>query len=403
MSDIRRIALITVILIVAVNLLIFLGYRIDVWIEAWTRDPDAATDNVVVERHDVPLDEVYPGMEAAEIDALLDEIWSRGMAYDQDAFIREAPFSGRYVHVDAEGFRWSADQAPWPPSPDRPVVFVFGGSTTFGYGLPDDQTVVSHLTALLRESDAYADAQVYNFARGFYYSGMEQREFVGLVARGIVPDTAIFIDGLNEFAFTGSEFPGEGYLKACVQQSAQPQSDQGLIRIDFERLGRSIPMVRLARDLNAAAEEDGAPGAGAPAFDGSVYNDPPVLERVIDRYYRQQRLIRAVAQAYDIRAVFVWQPVPTYGYDLSHHLFAGGYQPDGTSPMFADHNHSVFGYPMMAERVAENPPEGEFLWCADIARGSQRPLYVDSVHYTGEMSAMLADCIWQGMAAADVM
>ncbi len=398
MSETRRITLITLILIVAVNLLIFLGYRVDVWIEAWTRDPEAAADNVIVERHDVPLDAVYPDMDGGEIDAMLGEIWSRGMTHDADAFIREAPFSGRYVNVDEAGFRHSQDQSPWPPADDRPVVFVFGGSTTFGYGLPDDQTVVSHLARLIRGTDAYADAQIYNFARGFYFSTMEQRIFTGLVGRGIVPDLAIFIDGLNEFAFTGESYPGEGYLQACVHQSAAPEGGQSLIEIDFDRLGHHIPMVRLARDLNAPPSTP-APtdGDGEQAFDGSVYNDPSVLQGVIDRYLRQQRLIHAIAEAHEVRSVFVWQPVPTYAYDLSHHLFAGSQADGHTSPMFNDHNYSAFGYPMMAAQVADSPPDGEFIWCADISEDAERPLYVDAVHYTAEMSDMLAQCIWQGM------
>ncbi len=96
------------------------------------------------------------------------------------------------------------------------------------------------------------------------------------------------------------------------------------------------------------------------------------------------KLISQTAAANGVRAWFVWQPVPTYGYDLRYHPFAG--------PTFGRHWHSGYGYRRMAE-VARNKWEATFLWCADLQEGKHEPLYVDQVHYTGRMSALVASCI----------
>ena len=59
-----------------------------------------------------------------------------------------------------------------------------------------------------------------------------------------------------------------------------------------------------------------------------------------------QLLTEALAAAYGVEATFVWQPTPTYRYDLRHHLFKGD---------FGHHQSSGHGYPRMAEFVRDQP------------------------------------------------
>src|SRR5215471_10020220 len=76
---------------------------------------------------------VYPGRSPETIRALLLETWSRPYQYEAYTGFRETPMRGRFVNISADGFRGNGRPQPWPPP--RSAVFVFGGSTTFGYGL----------------------------------------------------------------------------------------------------------------------------------------------------------------------------------------------------------------------------------------------------------------------------
>src|SRR2546427_11763001 len=69
------------------------------------------------------------------------------------------------------------------------------------------------------------------------------------------------------------------------------------------------------------------------------------LQRVIDRFIENKRMIEAVAATRGVRVLFVWQPVPTYKYDLRYHPFA--------AKGFGAHENSRLGYPRMAEIVRE--------------------------------------------------
>jgi len=82
-----------------------------------------------------------------------------------------------------------------------------------------------------------------------------------------------------------------------------------------------------------------------------------------------------------VRPMFVWQPVPTYRYDLRYHILG--------DLDFEQNNASAFGYSRMAERLRREPPGPDFLWAADLQVGVFQPLYVDQIHYTAAMSARL--------------
>ena len=69
----------------------------------------------------------------------------------------------KYINVDENGFRMTKNQGPWLPSPKYFNVFLFGGSTTFGYGIPDHQTIASYLQEFLSIVPLGKEARVYNF------------------------------------------------------------------------------------------------------------------------------------------------------------------------------------------------------------------------------------------------
>jgi hypothetical protein len=106
-------------------------------------------------------------------------------------------------------------------------------------------------------------------------------------------------------------------------------------------------------------------------------------------------MIEAIASGFKIKAIFVWQPVPTYKYDLSDHLFSEW--------GFGGHTMSQLGYPVMAKFVEKTPLGNNFLWCAEIQEGVKEPLYVDRVHYTSKMSRMLASCIVERMIERKIL
>jgi hypothetical protein len=350
------------------GLLAFAALNVVAWIVLATVAPDPINRTYGARRYAL----VYPGHSPAEVRELLRETWSRPITWEPFTEYRERRYQGRFVNVHPAGFRLSRGQAPWPPSSERLNVYVFGGSTTFGYGVADDETIVSGLQAFLDARLGAGRAACYNFGRGSYYSTTERILFENLLAEGDVPKAAVFVDGLNEFAF-GAPFPAE-LLRMAVNLP---------VRGALAELERELPLAQLVARAKAGRVPRGSDAELAAHFD-----DASLLDTRIERYESNRRLIRAAASAWGVRTLFVWQPVPTYRYDLRYHLFG--------DLDFGINNYSGFGYARMAERWRREPPAPDFLWAADMQDGMHEPLYVDQVHYTAAMSALVGE--WIGCA-----
>jgi hypothetical protein len=261
-------------------------------------------------------------------------------------------------------------------------VFVFGGSTTFGIGVPDDQTIASHLQPALGTAGQGREVRVYNFGRGAYYSSQERALFDRLAVAGTLPDLAVFIDGLNDFFFVDAR--DRPALTDSLERLVDRREDGG--PSPFAATINELPAMKLlvrwglvARPRPVMLSGPEVSAANLPAFD-----DPAVSDWVIRRYVTNKALIEAAAGATRVQSVFVWQPVPTYKYDLQYHTFKG---------TFGRTEYARHGYPRMAEYVRTHPLGPNFVWCADIQEDLRELLYVDQVHYAPSMSQRIARCI----------
>jgi hypothetical protein len=331
---------------------------------------DAAVASAVAHGAFREKERFFPRLSPADVAGLMLESWLiRPYAYEPYTEFREGAYRGRFVRVDAQGFREGGTPQPWPPDRTARNVFVFGGSTIFGYGLPDADTVPAHLEHLLVRR--VGPVRVYNFARGYYFSTQERVLFQQLLAAGTVPEVAVFVDGLNDFYNRTGDPQFTARLRGLLAHGPEAAETSAWSLLADLPAVRAV--TRIARRVAARAEA--APTPGAPAAE---------VASVIARIRVNQRLIEAVAREHGVRVLFVWQPVPTYGYDLSAHPFAAG---------LGIHDLSGAGYPPMLELAASGALGPDFHSCAEIQRGLHEPLYLDQVHYTPRMAKRVARCI----------
>lgn len=331
---------------------------------------------------------LYPSMTKDEVGLLLWETWSvRKMEPQLFTGYGESPYQGKFLNVSKYGFRVGANQGAWLPVHEGNfVVFLFGGSTTFGYGVTDDQALGSQLQPLLAKKLG-RPVTVYNFGQGGYYSTQERLLFEKLIMAGQRPDLAIFVDGLNDFESDGADL-----LIPSTLPLGQPESTWS----SWLREGiQLLPMMRLVSSMRRNLQSSGfmkAPATG-PTLARKYDAQGPLLN-VIDRYFLNKQWIEEEAKGLSIPTLFVWQPVPTYEYDLKYDPFGakGIFGEEG----FKEHDYAAYGYPLMWAAVSRTRPSN-FLWCADIQKDVHESLYVDSIHYSPKMTEMVADCIVDGV------
>jgi hypothetical protein len=128
----------------------------------------------------------------------------------------------------------------------------------------------------------------------------------------------------------------------------------------------------------------GKASAPEPATAAPKYDDPTVLNGVVERWLANKRMIESVAAAYGVRAIFVWQPMPLYKYDLRYHFFLHN------NKAFGGFVRAGYGYRFMANLEAQGKLGSDVLWLADMQENKHENLYVDSVHYTAAFSKEIA-------------
>ena len=327
--------------------------------------------NFIVTKYKKPLENLYPGFTKKEMNQILDESWMRPHVYEPYTQFKERTFHGKYVNVHETGFRYVKDQGPWPPDKNNFNIFVFGGSTTFNYGLPDYQTIPSYLQELFREKVGSRDptfgkdVYVYNFCQGYYFSSQECIFLKKLLTSGYMPNAALFIDGLNEFYQVNDEPIYTEKLKSYFK------GKQGFIL--------NIPIVRLISEVKTRKAND--------VIDINNYKFNPLeITTIINRYLINKKIIEAICKDFNIKSYFIWQPIPTYKYDLNYHPFSDG--------GFGKHTLSRYGYQEMEKHFKIGDLGSNFLWLADMQEGINKPLYLDKYHYTAEMSKEIAERIY---------
>jgi uncharacterized protein YndB with AHSA1/START domain len=296
---------------------------------------------------------------------------------------REQPRSGRYVNVSPDGFRLNSAAGVRRLEP-MPLfgVFLFGGSTTFGYGVRDEDTIAAHLEALLRRRhpDQAHLVAVYNFGRGYYGSSQEALLLKSLLLRGIVPGVAVFIDGVNE--------------QFCPTYSANMAEVFKILQHDpaakLREVVASLPVMRLA----------------GPRFRTELATNALYVNRTLERYAFECRcprpevchmqlvrtyalnkeLVRTMAKEFDFEAHFVLQPV-------------GGYRnrfttaPDGA----ARPDHSWFLWGMFERHALTGENDHSF---AGILEHYPQEAFIDLLHYTSGVNRLIAELLYERLAPA---
>jgi len=123
--------------------------------------------------------------------------WIGDLYYESDSlktryydFIgwRRKAFSGKTITIDENGFRRHSSKAIRPEDAE---VWVFGGSTIWGTGSPDEFTIPAILEKITGES-------TFNFGEGGYVAHQSLNLLMRQYVAGGKPKTVIFYDGVND-------------------------------------------------------------------------------------------------------------------------------------------------------------------------------------------------------------
>lgn len=312
------------------------------------------------------LRHAYPGWKKEDLKILLAEHdRASRLVFEPFTVFASQPLNGKFVHIQ-DGYRRSSNQPPWPPDSHQISTFVFGGSTTFGFGLSDDETIPTYLQRDL-QSSGNMDVSVYNFGRIGYTSSQELALFTQLIRNEKIPRLAVFIDGMNEFSSEAWNALG----RDPDRMWSQPQA---------------LPIIRILQFKKGSTELNRLPDADI------------VAAQRIDRWLKNKTMIESIAEKFGTRVLFVWQPVPVYKYDLTYDIFKKAFAEQSLEDK-EEVEAMRKGYALLAGKKQENGGDRNLLWLADIQEYKNSNLYVDMWHYDARFSSEIAKRVCEHLLA----
>lgn len=360
----------TVIVLILVNL-IMAGFFL---VRDYRHSSAAAIDQRVQARIDKFADlQAYSRMSADTANRYLHEqaaMGSIGLQYQPWVQFGNPEFHGNFLNTDSSGFRKTRE--PQVSNEKRIKIYVFGGSTTFGYGVSDEHTIPSYLQAALERTYPSKSFLVRNFGQGFYYSSQEMLVLIRLLKEGDIPDFAVFIDGLNDvgnLALRGDE----PWFTSTVR-TLWARKREG-VSTGIPREVAWIPMVRLANSLSATIRE----GDPDTTDDLKVAEGVPkgTVDYIVSRYENNMKITRSICREFGVKCDFVWQPQPGYKYDRSLHR---NYPVKGFAPQYWRDVYSLL----------EGYKSEDFLYLGDMLEGVSYKVFVDEVHYNEVLNDQIA-------------
>jgi lysophospholipase L1-like esterase len=282
------------------------------------------------------------------------------------SYFETEPFQGRYINVGRDGLRRTWNRAE---GKDDARVYMFGGSTIWGFGSRDEGTIPSALSRLLAEADL--DVQVKNFGQNSHVSTQQVIVLLKALATGPAPDIVIFYSGANDVGsslLTG--FAGQSFAE---RDRAREFQILWRSRDLFSALLASSGFARLTRFIE--------PPRPFPAPPDPKRADELARE-VVQRYAANVRLVEESGRIVGFRPIFYWQPtVQDKGYRSPYEQSL--LERDKAVDFFKEVHRDLVAH----ETLAHNE---NFHDLTELFAEEHKPCYLDRVHLSEEANRKVA-------------
>jgi len=203
------------------------------------------------------------------------------------------PYSGKYINIKTDSTRKT-----WNSFIKSEIkIFMFGGSTMWGYGARDDYTIPS-LTAKILYEKFGINAEIVNYGQLGYINTQELMKLILLIQEKNIPSLVIFYDGINDVFSTFAKEAGIKHRKFEMEQKSQEKLLNKLL--DIIRAHSFIYSI-----INHLVNKF-HPKKQVVLLDDSKIKKIPSI--VMQKYTSNLKIISALAKNYSFEYLFYLQP-----------------------------------------------------------------------------------------------
>jgi lysophospholipase L1-like esterase len=222
-------------------------------------------------------------------------------------YFRQKPFRGKTIAIGSDGLRATWQPPSRPPIDDRPRVrlLMLGGSSLWGFGARDDETIPSLLARQLDQRGWRVELK--NLSEIGYVSTQELIALVRELQAGYRPDVVIFYDGVNDT--TSALLEGEAGLTTNEVNRRQEfnllQSPARLSAALISKLVKDSGSYRFAQVVRRRSSGDLNPSRSSPT-DQTMR---ALAAGVVQHYVANIAIAEKLGRGFGFRPLFYWQPV----------------------------------------------------------------------------------------------
>ena len=319
------------------------------------------------------------------------------IVYSPYTIWRRKFFKGELVNIDITGVRVTHGNSD---RDDALQVWMFGGSTLWGEGAPDAQTIPSNLAELLNKS-LNVHARVKNYGERGFVSTQEVVYLLRQLQTKPPPDVVVFYDGVNDAA-TASNWPEVPGVHVSLDR-IRTRFEGGFVDEEQRRgFVRSLGLYRAARIVLDRID-------ARSYSDVRLSTDPPTADELSPRYLdeadfdflgdlalriwmKNHSYVEALGDKFGFIPIFVLHPSmwtegkPLHDSELA--ILAEEFRSRGMTHIMATRAKLA---ELLDDRLEGSRDLDGIYNLADAFQGISDPLYIDYVHVTGRGNAIVAE------------
>ncbi len=307
------------------------------------------------------------------------------------------PIRGDHVNVDEQGYRVTRFNST---DPEALRIWMIGGSTTWGMGVPDQETIPSQLARHFNEWGV--ETQVLNLGHTGFVSTQEVITLLRELQARPAPDIFVVYDGLNEGLGLAErpDLPNPHYLMGRVSdlfESRDVAAAPGTVSL-LLGVAKTTGYYRLATALRGRILPDRTrqqPVTQREAFS----NDSPVptvASRSVDILLENYALMTALGDEVGFPCFFFFQYQPGVGLKPLHDSEEQVLAKVAENPeehwilQFAREQRRLF-----RARLAAGATPARVYDLSDMFAMVSRPLFIDWAHLTHAGNRLVAERLFE--------
>jgi hypothetical protein len=322
----------------------------------------------------------------ADLDGLIadNQNWSNAPKYYDEFLYAAAPSASEHVNfTDYYSSRLTPDSVPLGAADH--IVWTFGGSTMENTETTDSLTIANTWARIF--NDTLGPTHVMNFGTGGFNSSYELIKFQKLlreVPEHELPTIAVFYDGYNDGLF-GFQY-GPGSLQGDLTLKLKALVEHNHVR------GGLYAWSRTLTKYSRLWERTGARLVEPALFPLPDPNTSAIrLDRTVQVYVRNVRMLQSTCEAFQIRCFFVLQPLIVTKQPLTR-LERAALDALEAHPRFGvEGTRFVAGfYEQVTLALAEN---AQFINAASVLDGRQQSDFYDLGHLGAQSPPIVGERI----------